>query len=161
MTDYWPSVGIPEDCLEILLRNTENYENARNEHLLEIFEKNHFLNFRVLLEREELREQFFKLFSSMEFYYSYYDDNDDERAIRWAKSINNEEAYALHRACSSSNPIAETIHDLVKRQGIEAMRMKNAIGITPSQYLAANTFADISGQEIINRYISEMMGDVF
>ena len=46
MTHYWPSGdGIPEDVYEILLRNTEIYENARNEELLDIFEKNHFFEF--------------------------------------------------------------------------------------------------------------------
>ena len=91
----------------------------------------------------------------------YYDLDDDDEAIQWVKSINNEEAYALHHACSSFNPLPEIIHALVKRQGIEGMRMKNKIGITPSQYLAANTFTDISEKDIINRYISDIMGEVF
>ncbi|GFH47061.1 hypothetical protein CTEN210_03536 [Chaetoceros tenuissimus] len=93
----------------------------------------------------------------------YYDSDgdDDVEAKQWIKSMNNEEAYALHRACSSFNPIAEIIHDLVTQHGIKAMKMPNAIGITPSQYLAANTFDDISEKDIINRYISDMMGEVF
>ena len=90
----------------------------------------------------------------------YYEEDDDEAAIQWVRNINNEEAYALHRACSSFNPMPEIIHALVKQQGIQAMRMPNAIGITPSQYLAANTFADISEKEIINRYILDSMGEV-
>ena len=88
-------------------------------------------------------------------------DYDNEEAVQWVKSINNGEANSLHRACSSFNPIVDIIHDLVKRQGIGSMRKKNVIGITPSQYLEANTFADISEKEIINRYISEMLGVVF
>ncbi|GFH47048.1 hypothetical protein CTEN210_03523 [Chaetoceros tenuissimus] len=84
---------------------------------------------------------------------------DDETVVQWVKSINNGETYDLHRACSSSNPIAEIIHALVNQHGIRSMKMPNTIGITPSQYLAANTFADISEKEIINRYISEMMGE--
>ncbi|GFH56954.1 hypothetical protein CTEN210_13430 [Chaetoceros tenuissimus] len=89
------------------------------------------------------------------------DDNEEETVDQWIKSINNEEAYVLHRACSSFNPSSENIHALVKRQGIELMRMKNTIGVTPSQYLEANKFAEISEKDIINRYISEMMGEVF
>ena len=81
--------------------------------------------------------------------------------IRWVKSINHEQEYALHRACTSFNPLSEIIHALVKRKGIKAMKMPNAIGITPSQYLAANPFADISEMEIVNRCLLDMMGEVF
>ncbi|GFH47152.1 hypothetical protein CTEN210_03627 [Chaetoceros tenuissimus] len=90
----------------------------------------------------------------------WYDEDDDEEVVEWVKSINNEDAYALHRACASFNPLSEIILALVKRQGIKAMRMPNTIGITPSQYLEANVFADISEKEIINRNILETMGEV-
>ncbi|GFH56952.1 hypothetical protein CTEN210_13428 [Chaetoceros tenuissimus] len=90
----------------------------------------------------------------------FYEGNDDERVIRWVKSINDEDVYALHHACSSINPLGDIIHDLVKQQGIKAMRIPNAIGVTPSQYLEANTFADISEKDIINRYILDSMGEV-
>ena len=88
-----------------------------------------------------------------------YNRNDEEAVIEWVKSINNEEVYALHRASASYNPLSEIIHDQVKRHGINAMRMPNAIGITPSQYLEANTFVDISEKDIVNRYILDMMGE--
>ncbi|GFH47102.1 hypothetical protein CTEN210_03577 [Chaetoceros tenuissimus] len=88
-----------------------------------------------------------------------YNEEDEEAAVQWVKSINNEEAYALHRACSSFNPLPEIIHALVKRQGLSGMRSPNTIGITPSQYLAANTFADISENNVINSYILDMMGE--
>ncbi|GFH47045.1 hypothetical protein CTEN210_03520 [Chaetoceros tenuissimus] len=87
-------------------------------------------------------------------------EDDEEEAVQWVKSINNEEEYALHRACASFNPLAEIIHALVKQQGIESMRMPNTIGITPSQYLHANTVADISEKEIVNKYILDMMGEI-
>ncbi|GFH47104.1 hypothetical protein CTEN210_03579 [Chaetoceros tenuissimus] len=93
--------------------------------------------------------------------YGEYDlDDDDEAAIQWVKSINEEEANDLHRICSSFNPLSEIIYAIVKRQGIGAMKTKNKIGITPSQYLATNTFADITEKEITNRYILDMMGEV-
>ena len=92
--------------------------------------------------------------------YGRYDDDDEVAAVQWIKSINDGEAYALHRACSSFNPLSEIIHTLVQQQGLVGMRVPNAIGITPSQYLAANTFADISEKEIINRFTLEMMGEV-
>ncbi|GFH47233.1 hypothetical protein CTEN210_03708 [Chaetoceros tenuissimus] len=91
----------------------------------------------------------------------WYESDRDETVIQWIKSINNDEIYALHRSCSSFNPLTEIIHGLVKRQGIESMRAENAIGITPSQYLEANTFADISEKEIINRFVLNSMGELF
>lgn len=90
----------------------------------------------------------------------YRSPDDEEAAIQWIRSINIEDAYALHRACSSFNPLPEIIHDIVKRQGIGSMRVKNEIGITPSQYLNANPFAEISEREIVKRYILDMMGEI-
>ena len=90
----------------------------------------------------------------------YYDSDDDEEVEQWIKSINDGDAYALHRVCASFNPLSDIIYALVKRKGIQAMRMPNTIGITPSEYLEANTFADISEKEIINRFTVEMMGEV-
>ncbi|GFH56886.1 hypothetical protein CTEN210_13362 [Chaetoceros tenuissimus] len=87
-----------------------------------------------------------------------YEEDDDEEAVHWVKSMNNEESYALHRACASYNPLAEIIHALVNEHGIKAMRMTNAIGITPSQYLEANTFTTTSEKEIVNKYILDTMG---
>ena len=89
-----------------------------------------------------------------------YEYDNEREAVQWIKSINNEETYALHRACASYNPLSEIIYDLMMRKGIKAMRMPNSIGITPSQYLEANTFAEISEREIMNRYILDMMGEV-
>ena len=89
-----------------------------------------------------------------------YDEDNEEEALQWIRSFNNEEIHALHRACSSFNPLSEIIHNLIKRLGIDAMRMKNSIGITPSQYLEANMFTDISEKEIVNRYILDSMGEI-
>ena len=85
----------------------------------------------------------------------------EEEAVRWVKSINQEEKYALHQTCAFFNPLSDIIHALVKRKGIKTMRTPNAIGIMPSQYLAANPFNDISEKEIVNRYVLDMMGEVF
>ncbi|GFH61966.1 hypothetical protein CTEN210_18442 [Chaetoceros tenuissimus] len=89
-----------------------------------------------------------------------YDSTYEEEVVRWVKSINHEEEYDLHRACTSFNLIPEIIHALVKRKGIKAMKMPTVIGITPSQYLDANPFTDISEKEILNRYILDMTGEV-
>ena len=92
--------------------------------------------------------------------YGEYALDDEVAAIDWIKSINNEE-YALHRACSSFNPSAEIIHGLVNQHGIKSMRMENSIGITPSQYLAANPSADVSEKEILNKNVLDSMGELF
>ena len=89
-----------------------------------------------------------------------YNEDNEVEAVQWIRSFNNEEIHALHRACSSFNPLSEIIHNLVKRLGIDAMRIKNSIGITPSQYLEANMFTDISEKEIVNRYILDSMGEI-
>jgi hypothetical protein len=79
---------------------------------------------------------------------------------QWIKNINNDEEFALHRACSSFNPLEEIIYEIVKRQGISSMKKENGIGVTPSEYLKENPFADIEERKIINRYILDMMGEI-
>ena len=80
----------------------------------------------------------------------------------WIKNINNEEEYALHRACSSFNPLEEVIYEIVQREkSLDVFKKKNSIGITPSQYLDANPFAKVTEQKIINRFILEMTGEIF
>lgn len=80
----------------------------------------------------------------------------------WIKNINGDtDEFALHRACSSYNPIIEIIHEIVTRQGLQAFYTKNELGITPLQYLAANPFAeDIDQRALVKRYVFEMMGEV-
>ena len=38
--------------------------------------------------------------------------------------------------------------------------MKNEAGITPSQYLEENPYADIDEMDIIREYVSKMMGEI-
>jgi len=90
---------------------------------------------------------------------SYY-QNSEEVNVR-IKNINGQdEEYALHRACSSFNPISDTIYEIVKRQGLESLKKENEIGITPLQYLEKNPFADIDQRKLMKRYILEMMGEI-
>ena len=97
----------------------------------------------------------------------YGNDGRDEEDINaevndWIKNINNEEQYALHRACSSFNPLEEVIYEIVQREkSLDVFKKKNSIGITPAQYLEANPFAEVTEQKIINRFILEMMGEIF
>ncbi|GFH44378.1 leucine-rich repeat domain-containing protein [Chaetoceros tenuissimus] len=89
---------------------------------------------------------------------------------QWIKTINwndngnrrmgmNEE-YSLHRACSSFNPMEEIIYGIVQREmGLGVFQRKNSIGITPSQYLKANPYADIDERQIMKRFVLDMIGE--
>ena len=79
----------------------------------------------------------------------------------WLKNINNDEQHALHFACSSFNPLEEEIYEIVQREAIlDVFKRKNRIGLTPSQYLEANPFTEVTEQKIINRYVLEMMSEI-
>lgn len=40
------------------------------------------------------------------------------------------------------------------------MKHPNDIGITPSEYLAANPYFDIDEGKLVKRYVLEMMGEI-
>ena len=83
-----------------------------------------------------------------------------EEVNTWLKSINNSEGLTLHRICSSDTPNTEQVYRYVKDHGLRAMKLPNSIGITPSQYLAANPYFKIEEGKLVKRYILEMMGEV-
>ena len=83
-----------------------------------------------------------------------------EEVNTWIKSINNSEGLTLHRICSSGTPNTEQIYRYVKDHGLRAMKFPNSIGITPSQYLAANPYFEFEEGKLVKRYILEMMGEV-
>ena len=90
---------------------------------------------------------------------------NDEDVNTWLKNINQGEGSTLHLACSGFNPPLENdLLAILKRQGQRALKERNSIGmyigITPLQYLEANPNADIDEQEIVKKYILEMMGEV-
>ena len=91
-------------------------------------------------------------------FFGEYQSNEDVNA--WIKNTNgNDEEYALHRACSSFNPMSDIIYGIVKRQGLKSLHKKNQIGVTPVQYLEENPYANIDQQKLMKRYILEMMGE--
>ena len=80
--------------------------------------------------------------------------------ITWLMNINNDERFALHRVCSSFEPTLEMILDTMKeRGGLNAFKVENSIGITPSRYLKENPYASVSEKEIIENFIMQMMGE--
>ncbi|GFH44668.1 hypothetical protein CTEN210_01142 [Chaetoceros tenuissimus] len=88
----------------------------------------------------------------------FYDNN--EEVNEWIKNHHENNQYSLHRACVSYNPLDEVIFDIIKRQGLKAFKKSDRIGVTASQYLSENPFAEIKEQNIIRRYILDMMGEV-
>lgn len=92
--------------------------------------------------------------------YLEYSLHENRRVNEWIKNINQEEGYELHRACSSFNPMADIIIEIMKRQGPASFQKKNVIGVTPLQYLEENPYASIKNLEIIKKYIFEMTGIV-
>ena len=40
------------------------------------------------------------------------------------------------------------------------MTRKNSIGVTPSEYLAANPYADVDEKKLMKRFVLEKMGEI-
>ena len=92
----------------------------------------------------------------------------DERGIynsqtddvhNWLKNMNNDDKCSLHRACASFQPLKEVLLTIVRAKGIGAFQMKNEAGVTPSQYLKENPYADVEEMDIVRDYILKMMGE--
>ncbi|GFH56406.1 hypothetical protein CTEN210_12882 [Chaetoceros tenuissimus] len=81
--------------------------------------------------------------------------NTQTYPITWIKNINADDTYALHRACSSYEPLKEVIYGIIEEKGLKAFNEKNEIGITPSRYLKENPYADLSEMEIVRDYFSK------
>ncbi|GFH44714.1 leucine-rich repeat domain-containing protein [Chaetoceros tenuissimus] len=95
--------------------------------------------------------------------YEGYEDNDtinDEEVNDWIRNLHADDEFSLHRACSSYNPLDEVIFEIIRRQGLKAFKKPDSVGVTPSQYLSENPYADIKEQKMIKRYILDMMGEV-
>ena len=102
-----------------------------------------------------------KLWNEANFKGSHYSDVQQEATINaWLKNINSNEKYALHRACCSYQPLKEVIYGNMKEKGINAFQLKNEIGVTPSQYLKENPYADVTEMEIVQYYVMKMMGEL-
>ena len=75
------------------------------------------------------------------------------------KNMNNDDKYSLHRACTSFQPLKEVILTIIKAKGIGSFQIKNEAGVTPSQYLKENPYTDIDEMDIVQDYITTMMGE--
>lgn len=77
----------------------------------------------------------------------------------WIKNMNNDEAFALHRACVSFQPLKEVIHAIIQEKGLKIFREENSAGISPSRYLQENPYTHLTEKEIIREYLMKMMGE--
>ncbi|GFH61636.1 hypothetical protein CTEN210_18112 [Chaetoceros tenuissimus] len=86
---------------------------------------------------------------------------ENEHMNAWVKSINDNDEYGLHRLCSSMDPSEDEIYELMCEHGGPcAMAKKNSIGVTPSEYLAANPYADVDEKKLMKRFVLEKMGEI-
>lgn len=73
------------------------------------------------------------------------------------KNINEDDTYALHRACSSYQPLREVIYGIIDEKGLKAFNEKNEIGVSPSRYLKENPYADLTEMDIVKDYMSKKL----
>ena len=50
--------------------------------------------------------------------------------------------------------------EMSKKRKIKRFKIKNRIGITPSQYLEENPYVDVNEKDVIERYILQMVGEL-
>ncbi|GFH44369.1 hypothetical protein CTEN210_00843 [Chaetoceros tenuissimus] len=149
------SIFIPQSCLEISHNAFRGCEKLIILHV----PQHTRLGAKVIAETALIRE------SPIANTWTYeYEDQPEYQNItnevnEWLKNIHNSDDFALHRACSSFNPLEDIIYEIVKRQGISSFKKPNSIGITPSQYLQENPYAEIEERKIVNRYVLDMMGE--
>lgn len=90
-----------------------------------------------------------------------HDVPSNERINKWIKSINQNDEYALHRLCSSMDPSEDTIYQMICDQDcLHAIAQKNSAGISPSEYLAANLYADVDETKLMKKFVLEKMGEI-
>lgn len=90
----------------------------------------------------------------------WYDRTSSPDMNEWIKNINNDNQFALHRACSAFQPLKEVIHAIILQKGLKAFHEENSAGITPSRYLKENPYTDLTEKEIIKDYLMMMMGEM-
>ena len=83
---------------------------------------------------------------------------ENDEMNQWLKTMNNDDKFSLHRACSSFQPLKEVIHAIIQEKGLKAFREENSAGISPSRYLQENPYTELNEKEIIREYLMKMMG---
>ncbi|GFH49334.1 hypothetical protein CTEN210_05810 [Chaetoceros tenuissimus] len=91
--------------------------------------------------------------------YPDFDSLSKEEQGNWIKNINSSDKHTLHRICCSFQPTVKDVVEVMQDKGVRAFYEENDVGFTPSHYLDANPFAEISEMEIIRTYTMRMMGE--
>ena len=73
--------------------------------------------------------------------------------------MNHGEAFSLHRAGASFQPLKQDLINIVEEKGLNAFREANSAGIKPSQYLKENPYTALTEKEIIHEYLMKLMGE--
>ncbi|GFH43789.1 hypothetical protein CTEN210_00262 [Chaetoceros tenuissimus] len=148
---YLSSIFIPPTCREICDYAFEGNNNLSVLHVpreTELGEKIIFGT--ALAEASPIETQ---------HHVGWYDEGNDDMN-QWLKNMNNDDQFALHRACSSFQPMKEVIYPIILQKGLKAFKEKNSAGIIPSKYLQENSYTDLTEKEIIHDYLMKMMGEV-
>ena len=143
------SVFIPPNCREI-----GGYAFDENKNLTIFNVSQHTAIGEDIIKRAKLLQD-----SHFELNERGYYHNQSEEVNNWLKNMNNDDEYSLHRACASFQPLKEVLLTIVRAKGIGAFQMKNEAGITPSQYLKENPYADVEEMDIVRDYVMKMMGE--
>lgn len=88
--------------------------------------------------------------------FGWYRNSDDMNT--WIKNINHGEAFSLHRACASFQPLKQVVFNIIQEKGLKAFKEANSAGITPSQYLKENPYTALTEKEIIHDYLMKLIG---
>ncbi|GFH44675.1 hypothetical protein CTEN210_01149 [Chaetoceros tenuissimus] len=90
-----------------------------------------------------------------------YGEYEDSNGVNeWIKCHHDDNQFSLHRACASYNPLDEVIFNIIKSQGLKAFKKQDSVGVTVLQYLSENPYTEIKEQNIIKRYILDMIGEI-
>lgn len=90
-----------------------------------------------------------------------YQHRNEENAFHeWVRNINAGDIYILHRICACENPSLQAINTIIQEQGLLPMTRQNEIGISSSEYLFQNPFAEITEIRIVKHCILSMMGEI-
>ncbi|GFH61891.1 hypothetical protein CTEN210_18367 [Chaetoceros tenuissimus] len=90
----------------------------------------------------------------------YYDSEVNDDMNIWIKNMNHDEAFTLHRACASFQPLKQVLSAIIQEKGLKAFRKENNAGIAPSQYLTENPYTELKEKELIHDYVMKIMGEV-
>ncbi|GFH53324.1 hypothetical protein CTEN210_09800 [Chaetoceros tenuissimus] len=143
------SIFIPSTCREI---GGSAFASNKNLTIFNVFRDTE-IGKNAICRTKLLRDSHFELNERG----TYHDQTDDVH--NWLKNMNNDEKYSLHRACASFQPLKEVLLTIVRAKGIGAFTVKNETGITPSQYLRENPYAEIEERDIVRDYVMKMMGE--